>query len=128
MPYNGKKVVDIARQRGIKAKDFKAVVFPNRTGAFTWDELMRTSNPNAATIEATADLLGCSIDELFDREPAPRTEAEPGEPTAPAPSGSCDPRLLDIIEARDRQLDKAQEQADRLLGLLEKNGEKLNQN
>lgn len=125
MPYNGKKVVDIARQRGIKAKDFKAHVFPNRSGAFTWNELTRTSNPDAATIEATADLLGCTIDELFDREPA-SSETETNE--APVPCSTCDPRLLDIIEARDRQLDKAQEQADRLLSLLEKNGEELNQN
>ena len=33
---------------------------------------------------------------------------------------SCDPRLLDIIQARDKQNEKSQEQIDRLLTIIEK--------
>ena len=68
MAYNGKKVVQIALNRGLKAKDFRAAVFPDRTGNFSWKEIEKSTNPNAETIEATANLLQCSIDELFDRE------------------------------------------------------------
>lgn len=67
MPFNGSKVVQIARERKLKGVDFKRSVYPNRTGNFTWDEIEKSTNPNAATIEAIADFLGCSIDELFDR-------------------------------------------------------------
>lgn len=67
MPFNGKKVVQIARARKIKGVDFKRSVYPNRTGNFTWDEIELATNPNASTIEAIADCLHCSIDDLFDR-------------------------------------------------------------
>lgn len=33
---------------------------------------------------------------------------------------SCDPRLLDIIQARDKQNEKSQEQIDRLIAIIEK--------
>lgn len=118
MPYNGKKIVQIARERGIKAKDFRAAVFPNRTGNFSWDELKRVSNPNAETIEATANFLGCSIDELFDRPAS--TSVTMGDhieanenSTAFKGNNSCNSRLLDIIESGNRQLDKAQSQLDK---------------
>lgn len=67
MPFNGKKVAKIAKDRKIKAKDFKAAVYANRSGNFSWDQMEKSTNPNATTIEAIADFLHCSIDDLFDR-------------------------------------------------------------
>jgi len=118
MPFNGSKVVQIARARKLKGVDFKRSVFPNRTGNFTWDEIEKATNPNAATIEAIADFLGCSIDELFDR-PLPKCtttgdhiEANENS-TAFKGTNNYDPRLLAMIEARDRQIDRAQAQLDK---------------
>lgn len=118
MPFNGSKVVQIARERKLKGVDFKKSVFPNRTGNFSWDEIENSTNPNAATIEAIANILDCSIDELFDRPAS--TSVTMGDhieanenSTAFKGTNSCDSRLLDIIESGNRQLDKAQSQLDK---------------
>lgn len=128
MPFNGKKAVRIAREKGIKAKDFVSYIFPDRSGNTSYKDVERNDNPKAATIERIANLLDCSIDELFDRETAHvgDTISADNNSTAFKGTSTCDSRLLDIIEARDRQLDKSQSQIDRLLGLLE--DKKANQN
>jgi DNA-binding Xre family transcriptional regulator len=133
MAYNGKKTMAMIRQKGIKAKDFKAAVFPNRSGSFTWAEIERAKDLNASTLEGIAELLDCSIDEFFDRKPVNHTQGDHIEAdnnsTAFKNTNTCDQRLLSLLETRDRQLDKAQEQldraqkqSDRLLALLESAG------
>lgn len=129
MPFNGKKVAAMAKKKGIKAKDFVAYVYPDRSGNTSYADVEKNDNPKARTVELMADILQCPIDELFDRE----VEVSAGDnitadnnSTAFKGINTCDPRLLDIIQARDRQIDKAQQhldksqsQIDRLLAIVE---------
>ncbi len=119
MTFRGEKVAKLLRQKGIKAKDFFAYVYPERTGNASFSDIKRNDNPKADTIERIADLLQCPIDELFDRDRSYTYEAAGDNITADNNStafkgtSTCDPRLLDIIQTRDRQLDKAQSQLDK---------------
>ena len=130
MPYNGKKVVDIARERGVKAKEFKAAVFPDRKGAFSWTELQRVVNPNAATIESIADLLGCSIDELFDRpNTRPTNNIRGDNNTVGSYNVNADPELLaatnqhlqEIIKRQDKTIAELNHRIDQLIELAKRN-------
>lgn len=129
MAYSGIKIVHLLKERGIKAKVFFEYVYPGRSGNSSFRDIERNDNPSAKALERIADLLDCTIDELFDR-PVAGTSGDHIEAsdnsTAFKGTYTCDPRLLSMIEARDRQidkcqtqLDKAQEQSDRLLTLLE---------
>lgn len=130
MAYSGNKIVHLLKERGIKAKEFFEYVYPGRSGNSSFHDIERNDNPSARAIERIADLLDCTIDELFGREPAAgeggdHIEADHNS-TAFKGTNTCDQRLLSMIETRDRQLDKAQEQldraqqqSDRLLALLE---------
>lgn len=131
MPYNGKKVVQIARERGIKAKEFKAAVFPNRTGSFSWDELKRVTNPNAETIEATADFLQCSIDALFDRKSNPPTNQVNGDNnTVGSYNVTADPETIaatnrhlhEVIDRQDKTIDDLNHRIDQLIEIIKKIG------
>ena len=121
MAYNGEKVVSMAKAKGIKAKDFVAYVYPGRSGNTSFVDTKNNTNPKAETIERIADLLQCPIDELFDRDTTyvGDTISADNNSTAFKGTSSCDPHLLDIIKSRDRQLDKSQQQIDRLIALLE---------
>lgn len=125
MPFNSKKVEKMVRSRGIKAREFFTIVYPDRSGNASFSDIIRNENPKAETIERIADLLQCPIDELFDREFTYAAESTGDSITADNNStafkgiSTCDPRLLDIIQSRDRQLDKAQSQIDHLLKLLD---------
>lgn len=69
MTFNSKKVEKIVRSRGIKAKDFFAFVYPDRSGGnLGLTEIGKNDNPKANAIERIADLLHCTIDDLFERE------------------------------------------------------------
>lgn len=119
MAFNSKKVEQMVRSKGIMAKDYYAYVYPDRSGNASFPDIIKNVNPKAEAIERIANLLDCSIDELFDRE-----EKKGGSITASNSStvfngNSCDQRLLDIIQSRDRQIDKLQTQIERLLDLLE---------
>ena len=110
MPFNGLKVIKMAEERKVKAYEFKAAVYPDRSGSFAWTELKKASNPNTATIEAMADFLQCPIDDLFDRRielptPGDNIQADHNS-TAFKGTNNCDVRLLAMIEARDRQIDQ----------------------
>lgn len=119
MPFNSKKVEKMVRSRGIKAREFFTIVYPDRSGNASFSDIIRNENPKAETIERIADLLQCPIDELFDRDHSYTYEASGDNITADNNStafkgtSTCDPRLLDIIQTRDRQLDKAQSQLDK---------------
>ena len=122
MPFNSEKVSQLIRSKGIKAKEYFSFVYPERSGNASYTDIVKNFNPKAETIERIADLLQCPIDELFDRNvdksSGDRITAD-NNSTAFKGTYTCDPRLLDIIQARDRQLDMAQSQIDRLLELLE---------
>ena len=119
MAYNSEKVSKMVRANGIKAKDFFAFVYPDRSGNASFHDILKNDNPKADTIERIADLLQCPIDVLFDRDRSYTYEAAGDNITADNNStafkgtSTCDPRLLDIIQTRDRQLDKAQSQLDK---------------
>lgn len=70
MAFNSKKVEKMVRSMGIKAKEFHAFVYPDRSsdGSFGYLEIGNNTNPKAEAVERIADLLKCSIDELFDRD------------------------------------------------------------
>jgi transcriptional regulator with XRE-family HTH domain len=140
MAYSGIKIAHLLKERGIKAKVFFEYVYPGRSGNSSFHDIERNDNPSAKAIERIADLLDCSIDELFDREPTAATSGDHIEADnnsmAFKGTSTCDPRLLSMIETRDRQMDKcqaqldkaqeqidrAQQQSDRLLSLLEGTG------
>lgn len=67
MAFNSRKVEQLVRSKGIKAKEFFAFVYPDRSGNASFPDIIKNDNPKADTIERVADLLKCSIDELFDR-------------------------------------------------------------
>lgn len=124
MPFNGKKVAQMARAKKIKAKDFKAVVFPERTGNFSWDQMEKSKNPEAATIEAIADFLHCSIDDLFDRDTTYSTNHVTGDNNTVGSNItiSSDPHVLtatishqhDTIERLDKTIESQQKTIDDL--------------
>lgn len=124
MPFNGKKIAQLARARKIKAKDFKAAVFPDRTGNFSWDQMEKSKNPNAATIEAIANYLHCPIDDLFDRETTYSTNHVMGDNNTVGSNItiSSDPHVLtatishlhDTIERQDKTIDSQQKTIDDL--------------
>lgn len=68
MPFNGKKVADMARKKGIKTRDFIEFVYPDRSGNTSYTDIEKNDNPKARTIELMADILNCPIDDLFDRD------------------------------------------------------------
>ena len=130
MAFNSKKVEEMVRARGIKAKDFFKFAYPDRSGNVSYGDISNNKNPGAEVVERIADLLQCSIDELFDREPQHPTSGDHIEAsensTAFKGTNTCDPRLLDIIQQQGLQIDRAQEhltkaqqQIDRFLTILE---------
>jgi len=129
MAYNGKKVVQIALNRGLKAKDFRAAVFPDRTGNFSWKEIEKSTNPNAETIEATANLLQCSIDELFDREAPYSTNNVTGDNNIVSSYNvTADPEILaatnqylrDVINRQDKTIVELNRRIDHLIELAKR--------
>lgn len=68
MVYNSHKVEKMVRDKGILAKDFFQAVYPERSGNSSYKRISTNVNPKADTLERIADLLECSIDELFDRD------------------------------------------------------------
>lgn len=68
MAYNSQKVEKMVREKGILAKDFFFAVYPDRSGNSSYKRITTNTNPKADTLERIANLLQCSIDELFDRD------------------------------------------------------------
>lgn len=130
MPFNGRKVVQIARARKIKGVEFKRSVYPNRTGNFTWEEIETATNPNAVTIEAIADCLHCSIDELFDRNTNYATNQVNGDNNTIGSNItiSNDPNVLsttishlyDTIKRQDNTIERQQNTIDELNRRIDK--------
>ena len=68
MTFNSKKIEKMVRAKGIQAKEYFAYVYPGRSGNAYFGSIAGNNNPKADAVERIADLLQCSIDELFDRE------------------------------------------------------------
>lgn len=128
MSFNGKKAVHIARSRGIKAKDFVAFVFPDRSGNTSYKDVENNENPKAATIERIADLLQCSIDSLFDRELIGPSNQVTGDNNTIGDGNihiNADPEVLmetnrhlrDIINRQDKTIEELNKRIDQLIEL-----------
>ena len=123
MAFNGKKAAQIARSRGIKAKDFVAYVFPERNGNTSYKDVERNDNPKAATIERIADLLQCSIDELFDREVVLQVAGDNNNVgnihinTDPGVLLETNKHLRDIISRQDQTIEELNRRIDQLIEL-----------
>jgi transcriptional regulator with XRE-family HTH domain len=99
----------VAAQLGIKEQSF--------------GQMLKNDTVKKSTFEGIAKVLGVSASELNN---AGDTITAKDHSMALKGSNTCDPRLLDIIQARDRQLEKFQEQLDksqqhidRLLSIVE---------
>lgn len=70
MAFNSKKVEKMVREKGLKGKVFFGYVYPDRSNSTNASlaDISKNTNPKADTIERIADLLQCSIDELFERD------------------------------------------------------------
>lgn len=124
MAFNSRKVEQIVRSKGIKAKEFFAFVYPDRSGNASFPDIIKNDNPKADTIERIADLLECSIDELFDRNTNHATNHVTGDNNTIGSTItiSTDPHVLnatishlhDTIERQDKTIERQQNTIDDL--------------
>lgn len=129
MPFNGKKVADMARNKRIKAKDFIAYVYPDRSGNTSYMDVERNGNPTARAIELMADYLNCSIDELFDREVNYAKNHVIGDNnTVGNVHINSDPKVLmatieylrDVIARQDKTIEEQNRRIDKLIELAKR--------
>ncbi len=129
MPFNGKKVADLARLKGIKAKDFVAYVYPERSGNTSYIDVEKNDNPKARTIELMADILKCPIDDLFDRDVTYSNNTVTGDfNTVGNVSINADPEVLmatnfhlrDVIARQDKTIEELNRRIDQLIDLAKK--------
>lgn len=129
MAYNGEKVVNMAKAKGIKAKDFVAYVYPGRSGNTSFVDTRNNTNPKAETIERIADLLQCPIDDLFDRETKYVANQVTGDNnTVSSYNVTADPEVLaatnrhlrDVIERQDKTIAELNHRIDQLIELAKR--------
>ena len=78
---------------------------------------LNTDDVSSELIEQICDIIGVRVAELYiDGD----IISAINNSTAFKGTQSCDPRLLDIIQARDAQNGKSQAQIDRLIAIIEK--------
>ena len=95
----GKELQTVIRNSGKTQKELAAKMGMNPT---QWTAYIKQDDIKSGIIEKVAGLLGLSIAEMY------------GEGSAQG-----DSRLIDMVQSRDRQLDKSQEQIDRLIRIIE---------
>ncbi len=78
---------------------------------------LNSDDVSSGLIEKICDIIGVKMSELYSDGDI---ISAVNNSTAIKGNQSCDPRLLDIIDARDKQNEKSQEQIDRLLTIIEK--------
>ncbi len=78
---------------------------------------LNTDDVSSGLIEKICDIIGVKMSELYSDGDI---ISAVNNSTAIKGNQSCDPRLLDIIQARDKQNEKSQEQIDRLIAIIEK--------
>ena len=129
MPYSGQNVAKMLRIKGIKAKDFFAYVYPERSGNASYSDIVSNSNPKAETIERIADLLKCSIDELFERDTPRSSNTVTGDNNNVGNFNiNSDPEVLtatvthlrDIIARQDKTIAEQNRRIDQLIELAKR--------
>lgn len=129
MPYNPQKVAALVKSKGIKAKDFFAFVYPDRSGNPSFHAILTNDNPKAETIERIADLLKCPIDDLFDRETRYTTNQVTGDNnTVGNVHINSDPEVLtatikhlqDVIVRQDKTIEEQNRRIDQLIDLAKR--------
>lgn len=129
MAYNSEKVSRLVRSKGLKAKDFFAFVYPERSGNASFHDIESNTNPKADTIERIANLLQCPIDDLFDRETKYATNLVTGDNnTVSSYNVTADPEVLaatnrhlrDVIERQDKTIAELNHRIDQLIELAKR--------
>lgn len=129
MAFNSLKVQQMVRNKGIKAREYFAYVYPDRSGNASFQDIGKNDNPKAETIERIADLLQCSIDDLFDRENKYVTNQVTGNNnTVSSYNVTADPEVLaatnrhlrDVIERQDKTIAELNHRIDQLIELAKR--------
>ena len=129
MAFNSLKVQQMVRNKGIKAREYFAYVYPDRSGNDSFQDIGKNDNPKAETIERIADLLQCSIDDLFDRENKNVTNQVTGNNnTVSSYTVTADPEVLaatnrhlrDVIERQDKTIAELNHRIDQLIELAKR--------
>lgn len=131
MAFNSLKVEQMVRSKGIKARDYFAFVYPERSGNASFQDIGKNDNPKAETVERIADLLQCSIDELFDRGINYTTTQVNGNHNIVGNgniNNNSDPELLmatinhlhDVITRQDKTIEEQNRRIDQLIELAKR--------
>lgn len=129
MAFNSLKVEHMVRNKGIKAREYFAFVYPDRSGNASFQDIGKNDNPKAETIERIADLLKCPIDDLFDRENKYVTNQVTGDNnTVSSYNVTADPEVLaatnrhlqDVIERQDKTITELNHHIDQLIELAKR--------
>ena len=129
MAFSGKKVARMLRIKGIKAKDYFAYVYPERSGNASFSDIEKNDNPKAETVERIADLLQCPIDDLFDRETQYVANQVTGDNnTVSSYNVTADPEVLaatnrhlrDVIDRQDKTIEELNRRIDQLIDLAKR--------
>ena len=129
MAFNSLKVEQMVRNKGIKAREYFAFVYPDRSGNASFQDIGKNDNPKAETIERIADLLQCPIDDLFDRENKYVTNQVTGDNnTVSSYNVTADPEVLaatnkhlrDVIERQDKTIAELNHRIDQLIELAKR--------
>ena len=129
MAFNSLKVEQMVRNKGIKAREYFAFVYPDRSGNASFQDIGKNDNPKAETIERIADLLQCPIDDLFDRETQYVTNQVTGDNnTVSSYNVTADPEVLaatnrhlrDVIERQDKTIAELNHRIDQLIELAKR--------
>lgn len=129
MAYNSEKVSRLVRKKGLKAKDFFAFVYPERSGNASFHDIESNTNPKADTIERIANLLQCPIDDLFDRETKYATNQVTGDnntigsfniSSAPEELAAENLHLRETVARQDKTIEDLNRRVDQLIELANK--------
>ena len=129
MAFNSLKVQQMVRNKGIKAREYFAYVYPDRSGNASFQDIGKNDNPKAETIERIADFLQCPIDYLFDRENKYVTIQVTGNNnTVSSYNVTADPEVLaatnrhlqDVIERQDKTIAELNHRIDQLIELAKR--------
>lgn len=129
MAFNSQKVEQMVRARGIKAKDYFRIVYPDRSGNVSYGDISKNKNPGAEVVERIADLLQCSIDSLFDREPFGTGNQVTGDNnnvgnisinTDPGVLMAANEHLRDVIARQDKTIEDLNKRIDQLIELAKR--------
>lgn len=129
MAFNSQKVEQLVRSKGVKAREFFAYVYPERSGNASYTDIAKNNNPKAETIERIANLLQCPIDDLFDRDTKYATNQVTGDnntvssynvTAAPEVLVATNKHLRDVIERQDKTISELNHRIDQLIELAKR--------